>query len=215
MFINKWGVELQVSLISVDGLTFGYDGSYENIFEDVSFKIDTEWKIGLIGRNGKGKTTFLRLLQNEYEYRGKISKDVDFLYFPFKVKDKEKISIEIVRDIDPTVEDWEVIKELSLIDGNVESLYRSFDVLSSGEQVKILLVSLFLKKNNFLLIDEPTNQLDIKTRNSLIEYLKKKKGFILVSHDRKLLDSVVDNIISINNTNIQIRQGKCCGKSKI
>ena len=48
-----------MSLISVDGLTFGYDGSYENIFEDVSFRIDTEWKIGLIGRNGKGKTTFL------------------------------------------------------------------------------------------------------------------------------------------------------------
>ena len=79
--------------------------------------------------------------------------------------------------------------------------------MSGGEQVKILLISLFLKGNNFLLIDEPTNHLDIKTRNNLVDYLNKKKGFILVSHDRDFLDKVVNHIISINNTNIEIRQG--------
>lgn len=80
-------------------------------------------------------------------------------------------------------------------------------MLSGGEQVKVLLVSLFLKGNNFLLIDEPTNHLDMETRTHLVNYLKKKKGFILVSHDRKLLDNVVDHIISINHTNIEIQQG--------
>ena len=58
-----------------------------------------------------------------------------------------------------------------------------------------------------MLIDEPTNHLDIETRKNLIEYLKKKKGFIVVSHDRKFLDDVVDHIISINNTNIDIQKG--------
>ena len=53
-----------MSLISVNNLTFGYDGSYNNIFEDVSFNIDTDWKLGLIGRNGKGKTTFLNALSH-------------------------------------------------------------------------------------------------------------------------------------------------------
>ena len=57
-----------MSLISVNNLTFGYDGSYNNIFEDVSFNIDTDWKLGLIGRNGKGKTTFLKLLQGKLSY---------------------------------------------------------------------------------------------------------------------------------------------------
>lgn len=52
-----------MSLITVDHLTFYYDGSYENIFEDVSFQIDTDWKLGFIGKNGKGKTTFLNILQ--------------------------------------------------------------------------------------------------------------------------------------------------------
>ena len=198
-----------MSLISVNNLTFGYDGSYNTIFEDVSFNIDTDWKLGLIGRNGKGKTTFLKLLQGEYDYKGTISKNVDVDYFPFEIKNKYRIAIEIVNEIAPNVEDWEIIKELNLLNADTEILYRKFNLLSGGEQVKILLIeiSLFLKGNNFLLIDEPTNHLDIETRNNLVSYLEKKKGFILVSHDRNFLDKVVNHIIAINNTNIEIQQG--------
>ena len=196
-----------MSLISVNNLTFGYDGSLKNIFENVSFNIDTDWKLGLIGRNGKGKTTFLKLLLGKYEYQGAISKNVEFDYFHFEVKNKERMAIEIVNEIAPNVEDWEIIRELNLLNTDTEVLYRSFNLLSGGEQIKILLISLFLKGNNFLLIDEPTNHLDIETRNNLVNYLEKKKGFILVSHDRNFLDKVVNHIISINNTNIEIQQG--------
>ncbi len=196
-----------MSLISVKNLTFRYDGSINNLFENVSFNIDTDWKLGLIGRNGKGKTTFLKLLLGKYEYKGTISKSVEFDYFPFEVKEQERMAIEIVNEIAPNVEDWEIIKELNLLNTDAEILYKNYNLLSGGEQVKILLISLFLKGNNFLLIDEPTNHLDIETRNNLVEYLKKKKGFILVSHDRDFLDKVVDHIISINNTNIDIQKG--------
>ncbi len=196
-----------MSLISVNNLTFGYDGSINNVFENVSFNIDTDWKLGLIGRNGKGKTTFLKLLLGIYEYRGTISKSVDFDYFPFEVKNKQRMAIEIVNEIAPNVEDWEIIKEINLLNTSPEILYRKFDLLSGGEQIKILLISLFLKGNNFLLIDEPTNHLDSETRENLVEYLNKKKSFILVSHDRNFLDKVVDHIISINNTNIDIQKG--------
>ena len=196
-----------MSLISVTNLTFGYDGSVQNVFENVSLNIDTDWKLGLIGRNGKGKTTFLKLLLGEYEYKGNISKNVLFDYFPFEVKDDNQMTIEIVNSIAPEAEDWEIFKELNLLKTDSEVLYRSFNTLSGGEQIKILLVSLFLKRNNFLLIDEPTNHLDLETRNNLVEYLNKKKGFILVSHDRVFLDKVVDHIISINNTDITIQKG--------
>lgn len=196
-----------MSLINVNHLTFGYDGSLRNVFEDVSFNIDTDWKLGLIGRNGKGKTTFLKLLLGEYEYNGTISKNVEFDYFPFEVKDKEKMSIEIVNEIAPNVEDWEIIKELNLLNTDVEILYKNFNVLSGGEQIKVLLASLFLKGDRFLLIDEPTNHLDLETREHLVEYLSKKKGFIVVSHDRNFLDKVVDHIISINNTSIDVQRG--------
>lgn len=196
-----------MSLISINNLTFRYEGSSNNIFENVSFNIDTDWKLGLIGRNGKGKTTFFKLLLDKYEYTGTISKNVDFDYFPFEVSNRNKMAIEIVNEIVPNVEVWEIIKELNLLKSDAEILYRNFNTLSGGEQVKILLISLFLKGNNFLLIDEPTNHLDIETRENLVNYLNRKKGFILVSHDRKFLDKVVNHIISINNTNIEIQQG--------
>lgn len=198
-----------MSLINVNNLSFSYEGSFNKVFENVSFSIDTDWKLGLIGRNGKGKTTFLKLLLGQYEYQGNISKSVEFDYFPFeiKAKDTEKMALEIVNQITPNIEDWEMIKELNLLYAEPEILYRKFNLLSGGEQLKILLVSLFLKENHFLLIDEPTNHLDMETRNHLADYLKRKKGFILVSHDRNFLDQVVDHIISINNTNIQIQKG--------
>lgn len=196
-----------MSQINVSNLTFGYDGSFENVFENVTFHIDTDWKLGLIGRNGKGKTTFLKLLLGKYPYQGNISKSVEFDYFPFEIEEKEKLAIEIINEIIPNVEDWKIIKELNLLNTDAEILYRNFCQLSGGEQVKVLLVSLFLKENHFLLIDEPTNHLDSSTRQAIAEYLKKKKGFILVSHDRTFLDKVVDHIISINNTNIDIQKG--------
>jgi lincosamide and streptogramin A transport system ATP-binding/permease protein len=59
-----------MSLINVTNLTIAYDGSYDNIFENVNFQIDTDWKLGFTGRNGRGKTTFLNLLLDKYEYSG-------------------------------------------------------------------------------------------------------------------------------------------------
>ena len=196
-----------MALINVNNLTFGYEGNLTKVFENVFFSIDTNWRLGLIGRNGKGKTTLLNLLQGKYEYRGTISKNVEFDYFPFEVKNKNRMTIEILNELAPNVEDWEIIKELNLLNTDPEILYRNYSLLSGGEQVKSLLSTLFVKGNNFLLIDEPTNHLDIETKNNLIEYLKKKKSFILVSHDREFLDKVVDHIIAINNTNIEIQKG--------
>ncbi len=197
----------KMSIIQVNNLTFGYDGAFNNVFEKVSFHIDTDWKLGLIGRNGKGKTTFLKLLSGQYEYQGTISKKVDLDYFPFEVKNTKQMAIEIINEMVPNVADWEIMKELSLLRAEPEILYRKFNLLSGGEQIKILLISLFLKENHFLLIDEPTNHLDHETKNHLMEYLKKKKGFILVSHDRNFLDEIVDHMIAINNTNIEIQKG--------
>lgn len=77
-----------MSLIQVSNLTFAYEGSHENIFENVSFQIDTNWRLGFVGRNGRGKTTFLNLLLGKYDYQGSISASVTFSYFPYSVEDK-------------------------------------------------------------------------------------------------------------------------------
>ncbi len=196
-----------MSLVSVYNLTFAYDGSYDNIFENVSFQIDTDWKLGFTGRNGRGKTTFLNLLLGKYEYSGNISTSISFEYFPFNVSNKEDNTIDIVCGIFPEYIYWELARELSLLEVSEDVLYRPFDTLSNGEQTKVLLAALFLKENCFLLIDEPTNHLDMNARKIVGDYLNSKHGFILVSHDRAFLDNCIDHVLSINKTNIEIQKG--------
>ena len=194
-----------MSLIQIKNLSFRYDNGIEDIFNDVSVNLDTNWKLGLIGRNGKGKTTLLQILSGKLKYDGIITKNVAIDYFPFKV-DENKLTMEAIQDF-CMAEDWEIIKELNILNFNIEALYRAYKTLSGGEKVKAMLVALFLKENNFLLIDEPTNHLDDTSKMDVEKYLKNKKGFILVSHDRNLLNKVTDHIMAINNSNIDIIQG--------
>ena len=196
-----------MSMIKVSNLTFNYETHPDNIFENVSFVIDTNWKLGFIGRNGKGKTTFLNLLLGKYEYDGTIKADVDFDYFPFEVKDKELNSYEIAESHNIDYERWKFEREVSLLNMDTNILNRPFNTLSKGEQTKVLLAILFSKDNNFLLIDEPTNHLDVNARISVSNYLNKKHGFILVSHDRTFLDNCIDHVLSINRANIEIVKG--------
>lgn len=196
-----------MSLIQVSDLSFTYEGSYVPVFEHVSFRIDTDWKLGFTGRNGRGKTTFLRILQGMYEYEGHISASVEFDYFPFAIPDEGADVLEIVLGLMPDVEFWQIKRELKKLRVKEEALYRSLNTLSYGERTKVLLAALFARENRFLLIDEPTNHLDLEGRRLLGEYLAQKKGFILVSHDRAFLDSCVDHMVSINKTDIQVQKG--------
>ncbi|MDR4173613.1 Lsa family ABC-F type ribosomal protection protein [Bacillus cereus] len=196
-----------MSMIKVQNLTFSYPDSFDNVFEGVDFQIDTDWKLGFIGRNGRGKTTFFNLLLGNYEYSGKITSSVEFNYFPYPVSDKNKFTHEILEEICPQAEAWEFLREISYLNVDAEAMYRPFKTLSNGEQTKVLLAALFLNEGQFLLIDEPTNHLDTDARKMVSDYLRKKKGFILISHDRIFLDGCVDHILSINKANIEVQSG--------
>jgi len=196
-----------MSLINVSNLTFSYEGSYDDIFTDVSFQIDTDWKLGFCGRNGRGKTTFLKLLMGEYKYGGAISASVDFEYFPFTVTDISRDTLDVLSSIVPDADIWMIRRELSKLAVDEDALYRPFASLSNGEQTKTLLAGLFLRENSFLLIDEPTNHLDMAARGTVARYLSGKAGFILISHDRAFLDDCVDHILSINKADIEVTGG--------
>lgn len=196
-----------MSLINISNLTFAYDGSYDTIFNQVSFQIDTDWKLGFIGRNGRGKTTFLNLLLRNYEYSGNISANVSFEYFPYHIPDETLLTIDVIEQIHFGFEHWHLSRELNLLQVDEEVLYRPFYTLSNGERTKVLLAALFLKENCFLLIDEPTNHLDRSGRKLIAHYLKRKNGFILVSHDRTFLDACIDHVLSINKADIEVQKG--------
>ena len=76
-----------MSMIQITDLTFAYPGSFDNVFERVNLTLDSDWKLGLIGRNGRGKTTLLQLLLGRYPYAGSIVSQVEFCYFPYALPD--------------------------------------------------------------------------------------------------------------------------------
>lgn len=196
-----------MSMIKVEDLSFTYPGSYDPIFERVNFQIDTVWKLGFVGRNGRGKTTFLQLLLGRYDYSGHIHSAVPFDYFPYPVHQPERPAQTVLEEICPQAQEWELLRELSYLEVDWEVLQRPFQTLSQGEQTKLLLAALFLNPGHFLLIDEPTNHLDSRARGLVADYLKRKSGFILVSHDRRFLDGCVDHILSLNRTTIDVQSG--------
>ncbi len=196
-----------MSVIKIENLTFSYYGYVNPIFEEVTFYFDTNWKTGLIGRNGIGKSTLFRLLLGEEEYQGEISKSVEFIKFPPDISDTTKTVIELFKELTKDVGEWRLFRELNLLDIDESLIYREFETLSKGEQTKILLAVLFTNEKDFLLIDEPTNHLDIEGRKIVSEYLKSKKGFLLISHDRDFLDGCINHVISINRSSIDVQAG--------
>ncbi len=196
-----------MSLIDVSDLTFAYGDGYDTIFDHASFQIDTDWRLGFTGRNGRGKTTFLKLLMGEHKYQGTITASVEFEYFPYPVADMAADTADVLAAVCPDAPEWELERELGKLAVDEGVLYRPFSTLSNGERTKTLLAALFLRENAFLLIDEPTNHLDMRGRELVSRYLARKKGFILVSHDRAFLDGCVDHILAINRAGIQVCRG--------
>lgn len=196
-----------MSLIQISNLSFVYEGSPEPVFDHVTLSLDTDWRLGLVGRNGKGKTTLLRLLAGELPNGGSISANAAFDYFPFPVAHPDYLTGEVLEEAAPEVERWQVEKELAALELPDHILYRPFSTLSNGERTRCLLALLFSRPGRFLLIDEPTNHLDMDGREVVARYLRRQKGFILVSHDRAFLDGCVDHILSLERGGITLQQG--------
>src|SRR5699024_4266530 len=175
----------------------------------LNLQLDTGWKLGLTGRNGRGKTTLLRLLCGEEEYAGSIRLAEQPRRFPYPAPDPEATVAQAARAAaggDPA--DWELERELGLLGLGEEFLDRRFGSLSPGEQTRVLLAALFLQQGCYPLIDEPTNHLDAEGRARLGRYLRgQRRGFLLVSHDRALLDACCDHMLAIERTGLRVRQG--------
>ena len=188
-------------------LSFTYDGSYTPVFEHLNISADTSWRLALVARNGRGKTTLLRLMRGLYPYRGKIDLPLSPVYFPFDVPDMTQLTLFVMQEAAPDTPDWKLRRELNLLKVDEDTLYRPFDTLSQGEQTKALLAALFSREDAYPMIDEPTNHLDLHGRELVADYLRHKDGFLLVSHDRAFLNRCVDHIVSLNRADTWVMQG--------
>lgn len=233
-----------MSSILLNSVTFYYTSPDEILFDNLNLNISTDWKLGLIGKNGRGKTTLLNLINKSITpVKGTVHKDINTNFFPYYPANVSENTMNVIKeniapfsfleakmnmltsknDKESMEEYGEVLEKFQEMNGyEIDSmiekefdelgmssnlLKREFSSLSGGEQTRSLLVSLFLKKDSFTLIDEPTNHLDMEGRKLLGNYLSKKGGFILVSHDRYFLDLCVDHIMSINKNDVRLSKG--------
>ena len=196
-----------MSIIKIANLSYEYETSSSEIFSDLNINLDSSWKLGLVGRNGAGKTTFLNLLRGKLTAKGRIESKNSFSYFPIQIEDEENLAIyEIQKEV--TVQQWEIEREMNLLELDPSLLWQPYNTLSGGEKTKLLLAASFADQDGFPLIDEPTNHLDEKSRKEIAQYLKNNKsGYIVVSHDRDFLNEVTDHVLAIENTEIHLYQG--------
>ena len=175
------------------------------ILEDFSYKFQRGEKIGIIGKNGTGKSTFLNIITQNIEADSgniEIGETVVYGYYKqdgIKINEDQKI-IEVIKEISESIDlgngrEMSASQFLEYFLFPTKTQYNQVSKLSGGEKRRLYLMTILMKNPNFLILDEPTNDLDIMTLNVLEDYLLHFKGcLIIVSHDRYFMDKVVEHL---------------------
>lgn len=193
--------------ITINNLTFAYPGQ-EPLFNHCDLNISSDWKLGLLGRNGRGKTTLLKILQKQLSFQGSIQTNLKFNYYPLVIREPNDYTLNVLMRSGYQGEQWQIERELNLMATPTELLWQPFSSLSGGEQTHVMLATLFAQDGYFPLLDEPTNHLDQDGRKQIAQYLKaKKNGFIITSHDRDFLDKVIDHSLVIEQHQLVLTRG--------
>lgn len=201
--MSSSGRRLGKKVVNIKNVSFAYED--KKILNDFSYNFKQNEKIGLVGGNGVGKTTLLNLITGKItEQSGYIDRGVntDFGYF-------SQTSVNMPQDM-PILKYLKTFAEVIELDGEVltagklleqflfppNSHFRKIEELSGGERRRLQLLTVLIQNPNFLILDEPTNDLDIQTLAILEDFLVKFSGaLIVVSHDRFFLDKVCDYLL--------------------
>lgn len=209
---DKMDIKLEPNVISgndvltVDNLTKGFDGTV--LFDNICFQIKRGEHVALIGSNGTGKTTILKLIN------GIIPTDSGSIYLGAKVNigyydqehhvlDPDKTIFDEIRDAYPDLNNTQIRNTLAAFLFTNEDVFKYIKDLSGGERGRVSLAKLMLSNANFLILDEPTNHLDITSKEILENALNSYTGTVLfVSHDRYFINSTATRIIELANKTV-------------
>ncbi len=200
-------------MINVKNLSIAYSGN--PIFEEANFIINASEKIGLIGKNGSGKSTFFKLmLQQIKPHEGTIDVPQGYKigHLEQHIHFEKSTAIEEVCSIlpeDREHEGWKGEKIMLGLGFTEEQMYQDPMQFSGGYQIKVNLAKILLMEPDMLLLDEPTNYLDIYSIRWLGQFLRKwKNELILITHDRSFMDSIITHTLIIHRNNFKKITGK-------
>ena len=200
----KDGLEIvSKNLVEINDLTLSVNKDI--LLDNVSFKVKRNKKIALIGENGCGKTTLIKEIIKNNNPKVKINPRVRIGYFDQsqEILDNEKSILDNIKK-DSSFDETFIRINLNLFGFKGDDVYKKVGILSGGEKVKVSLCKIILEDNNFLILDEPTNYLDIESIKALEESLQNTdKTMLIVSHDRAFINRVCNYIIEIKNNKIE------------
>lgn len=197
-------------VVKIENLEKAFDEKV--IFENLNMNINYGEKVALIGKNGSGKSTLIKMIlgeDNNYQGTIKLGTSIEIGYIPQNIifeNEKETILNYFIKDTN--LSETEARTILAKYGFRQENVFKKVGNLSGGEKVRILLMKLIQKNINFLILDEPTNHIDIDTREILEDALKSYNGTVLfISHDRFLINKLAERILHIEENNIQSYYG--------
>ena len=194
-------------VIEADDVTKSYGDKV--ILEDISLLVERGSKIAFVGQNGQGKSTFIKAIVNEFEYKGeiKLGHNVQLGYFAQNQAEYLDGEITLLRTMEDAATDTNRSKVRDMLGSFLfrgDDVEKKVKVLSGGERNRLALCKLLLQPINVLLMDEPTNHLDIKSKNVLKAALQKYEGtLLLVSHDRDFLQGMSNIVYEFKDQKIK------------
>jgi ATP-binding cassette subfamily F protein 3 len=204
-------------VVNMDGLGKSWpnpDGSIHPIFSGVSGVIKRQSKIAVVGVNGAGKSTFLKVIAGETaptEGTVALGANVELGYFSqhaMEILDPKKTIFETLQDVIPLATIGVIRNLLGAFLFQGDDVDKRIENLSGGEKSRVVLATLLARPVNFLVLDEPTNHLDIKSREILLNALDNFAGTVmLVSHDRHFLRQLVDRVIEVDHGEMRVYEG--------
>lgn len=201
-----YAVEPPIDILKVKNadISVGEDPNRKTLVDDISFDVRRAEKIGIIGDNGIGKSTLLRIIQEQLPHRGIVrwNSNIKISYFEQEGTNlnRELTVMEEIHSRYPSMSELEVRSLLAQVRLVGENVFKETGVISGGERAKLCFAIMMQEHGNVLILDEPTNHLDLSSKEAIEEALEEYTGTIIfVSHDRYLLSKIADRLIELTD----------------
>ena len=201
-----YGVEPPLDVLKVKGvdIAVGDGTARKTLVDNIDFEVRRGEKVGIIGDNGIGKSTLLRIIQEQLPHKGLVrwNSNIKISYFEQESTNlnKELTVMEELHSRYPSMSELEVRSLLAQVRLIGENVFKETGVISGGERAKLCFAIMMQEHGNVLILDEPTNHLDLSSKEAIEEALQEYTGTIIfVSHDRYLLSKIADRLIELTD----------------